>query len=119
MGLSEWEGYSFELARTSVTDASRCVANANTSLRQKTRAMELVLGFYWTKKSNKAVGAAAISGLAQRAMRLNSAKDLAGKWRARLHKLWFAPPELSVENPHKWWNIIATTGLSGRASEEQ
>ena len=119
MDLSEWEGYSFELARALVSDASRCIANADTSLRQKSRAMELVLGFNWTKKSIRAVGAARISGLAQRAMRLNCTKDLARKWRAWLHKLWFAPPELSVEHPHKWRNVIATTGLGGRASEEQ
>ena len=24
-----------------------------------------------------------------------------------------------MEHPHKWWNIIATTGLGGRAPEEQ
>ena len=119
MDPSEHEKYSFELARTLVSDASRCVANANTSLQQKSRAMELVLGFNWTKKSIKAIGAARISGLAQRATRLNCTKDLARKWRAWLHKLWFAPPELSVDHPHEWWNIIATTGLGGRASEEQ
>ena len=119
MDPSEHEKYSVELARTLVSDASRCVANANTSLQQKSRAMELVLGFNWAKKSIKAIGAARISGLAQRATRLNCTKDLARKWRAWLHKLWFAPPELSVEHPHKWWSIIATTGLGGRASEEQ
>ena len=119
MDPSEWEKYSFGLAKALVSDASKLIANANVSLDQKTRAMELVLGFNWTKKSIQAVGAAHISGLAQRAMRLNCTKDLARKWRSWLHKLWFAPPELAVEQPHKWWNVIATTGLSGRASEEQ
>ena len=119
MEPSEWEKYSFELAKALVTDASRAIANDNASLLQKTRAMQLVLGFHWAKKSIKAAGAAKISGLAQRAMRLSCAKDLARKWRTWLHKLWFAPPELSVEHPHKWWNVIATTGLGGRASEEQ
>ena len=89
------------------------------SLRQKTRAMELVLGFHWTEKSITAAGPAKISGLAQRATRLNCAKELARKWRTWQHKLWFAPPDLSVEHPHKWRNAIATTGLGGRASEEQ
>ena len=81
--------------------------------------MKLALGFHWTKKAIKAVGAARISGLAQRAMRLNCTKELARKWRAWLHKLWFAPPELTVERPHKWWDVTATTGLGGGASEEQ
>ena len=119
MDPDEHEKFSFLLAKTLVADASRCLANANASTQEKSRAMELVLGFNWTKKSISATRAASISGLAQRASRLNCTKDLARKWRAWLHKLWFAPPELSVENPHKWWNIIATTGLGGRASEEQ
>ena len=82
MDLAEWGGYSFELARALVTDASRCIANANASLRQKSRAMQLVLGFHWAKKSIRTVGAARISGLAQRALRLNCTEDLARKWRA-------------------------------------
>ena len=119
MESHEWEEYSFELARTLATDASRTIANANTTLEQKTRAMRLALGFNWTKRAIKAVGAARISGLAQRAMRLNCTRELARKWRAWLHKLWFAPPELTIEQPHKWWNVMATAGLGGRASEEQ
>ena len=77
MESSDWERYNFELARALGTDASRTIANDNTSLRQKTRAMELVLGFQWTKKSIKAAGAAKISGLAQRGSRLSCTKDLA------------------------------------------
>ena len=119
MESSEWEKYSFVLARTLVIDASRAIANEHTSLEKKRPAIELVLGFRWAKKAIEAVGAAKISGLAQRASRLNCTKELARKWRAWLHKLWFAPPELAVEHPHKWWNTIATTGLASRASEEQ
>ena len=81
--------------------------------------MKLVAGFQWTKRASRGVGAARISVVAQRAMRCPHAKDLARKWRAWLHRVWFAPPELSVEDPHKWWNLIATAGRSGRASGEQ
>ena len=35
----------------------------------------------------------------------------------RLRRLWIAPPELTVEHPHKWRGLIATCSLSGRASE--
>ena len=49
MDPAEHEKFSFQLAKTLVSDASRCVANANTSLQEKSRAMELVLGFNWTK----------------------------------------------------------------------
>ena len=52
-------------------------------------------------------------------MRLNYTKEFAKKWRAWLHKLWFAPPDLMAEQPRKWWNLIATAGMRGRASGEQ
>ena len=119
MALPEWEEYSFELARALVDNASRDIANGNATLGQKMRTVKLVMGFHWTQKAIKAAGAAKISGLAQRAMRLDCARDLATKWRAWLHKLWFAPPEITVEQPHKWWNVIATTGPGGRASGAQ
>ena len=38
--------------------------------------------------------------------------------KVRIYCIWFAPPELPVGDPHKWWNLFATSGLSGRASEE-
>ena len=109
MELPEWEGYSFELARTLAESALKDLANAHTSLEQKTGAVMLMAGFHWTKKAIRVVGAAEISGLAQRAMRPNYTKELARKWRAWLHKLWFAPPDLMVDQPHKWWNLIAIT----------
>ena len=115
MELPELEGCSIELARALTDDASRDLANANVTLERKMRAMKLMMGSQWTKEAIRAVGAAKISGLAQRAMRLNCTKDLARKWRARPHKLWFAPPEIAVEEPHKWWTLIATTGLGGQS----
>ena len=101
MELPEWGGYSSELARALVENASRDLANAHTSLGRKSRAMKLMMGFHWAKKAIRAAGAAEISGLAQQAMRLNYAKELAEKWRAWLRKLWFAPPELMAEQPRK------------------
>ena len=43
---------------------SRDLANANAALEQKMRAMKLMMGFRWTKKAIRAVGATKISGLA-------------------------------------------------------
>ena len=119
MESSEWEGYSSELARTLVIDASRTIANEHTSPGRKRRARELAPGSHWTKKATKGVGTARISDLAQRATRLIYTKEPARKWRAWLRRLWFALPEPAVEQPHKWWNVIAATGWGGRASEEQ
>ena len=97
MELPDWEGCSFDLARALTDNASRDLANSNMTLERKMRAMKLMLGLRWAKKAIRSVGAAEISGLAQRAMRLNCTKDLAQEWRARLHKLWFAPPELAAD----------------------
>ena len=79
MELPEWEGRSFELARALIVDTSRDLANANTTPQQKMRAMELMMGFHWVEKATRAAGAAEISGLAQRAVRLNCARELARK----------------------------------------
>ena len=56
---------------------------------------------------------------AHRAMRDPHTKDLARKWRAWFRRIWLAPPVLSAVDPRKWWDLIATAGLSGRASKEQ
>ena len=79
MELPAWEDYSFELARALVDAAFRDFANANATLEQKMRAMKLMMALLWAKKAIRAVGAAKISGLAQRAMRINCARDLARK----------------------------------------
>ena len=102
MELPEWEGYSFELARALVDAASRNLANAHMPLEEKSKAMRLSLGFHWTRRAIRAVGAAKISGLAQRAMRHPCAKEPARKWRAYLYSTWPAPPELAIEEPRKW-----------------
>ena len=72
----EWEGCNFDLARALTDNASRDLANSNMTLERKMRAMKLMLGLRWAKKAIRAGGAAEISGLAQRAMRLNCTKDL-------------------------------------------
>ena len=48
-------------------------------------------------------------------MRLDCAREFARGWRAWLRKLWFAPPELMVEQPRKWRNLIATAGFGGES----
>ena len=113
------EACSFELARTLVNAASRDPANAQLSSEGKARAMRLGMCLQRTKKAFRGVGAARISAAAQRAMRYPQTKDLARKWRAWWRRIWFAPPELSAEDPYKWRNLIATAGLSGRAPEKQ
>ena len=93
MELPAWEGNSFELARALVEAASGDSANAHVSLEEKSEALGLTLGFHWTKKAIEAVGAATISGLAQRAMRHPCAKEVARNWRP--------PPALTVATAYR------------------
>ena len=51
-------------------------------------------------------------------MRHPTTKWLAEHLRASLHAVWSLPQQLSVENPHRWRNLVAASGLSGRASED-
>ena len=115
----DWEACSFELARTLVDAASSDLANAQLPQEEKARATRRVIGFQRAKKAIRNVGAARISLAAQRAASCPHAKGIARKWRALFRRVWFAPPELSVEDPHEWWYFVATAGLSGRASEKQ
>ena len=115
----DWEACSFELARTLADAASRDLASAQLSQGEKARAVRLAMCFQWAKEAIRGAGAARISAAARRAMRCPHAKDLARKWRAWLHGIWFVPLEPSAADPRKWWNLTAAAGLLSRASEEQ
>ena len=45
-------------------------------------------------------------------------REPAGALKVLLRRTWYTPPETPVEDPHKWRNLIATSGLGGRASEK-
>ena len=66
----------------------------------------------------RAVGSAKFSAITRRAFGNPCAGEPAKALKVRLRRLPFASPELSGEDPHKWRGLIATAGLSGRASEE-
>ena len=80
MELSEWEPHIFEIARTFADAAPRDLANAQLSPEEEM--------------------AARISVAAQRATRYHHTRDIARVWRAWLRRVWYAPPEPSVEDPH-------------------
>ena len=80
-------------------------------------ALRRVAGFSWSGNALRAVGSGKLSVAMQRAVRNPRTEKLAKALKVRLHRVWFAPPELSAGDPHTWWGLIATCGLSGRASE--
>ena len=53
----------------------------------------------------------------QGAIRSPETEEFGEALSVKLHEIWVAPSELSVGNPKKWWNLIATSSLSYRASE--
>ena len=65
-----------------------------------------------------AVGSRKLSAITQGAVINPSAREVAEVLKVLLRRIWFAPPETPVEDPHKWRNLIATSCLGGRAPEE-
>ena len=66
----------------------------------------------------RAVGANRLPAVLQMAVVNPHAYQLAQALQLRLRPIWFAPPELMVEEPSKWWDLLATAGRNGRASDE-
>ena len=118
MELRDWGECSVELASFSADQASGNLASRRVNNEQKLKPLRHVTGFSWNRKVTRADGSGKLSAITQRAVINRRAKDLAKALKMRLRRLWRAPPDLSIEDPHKWWNLIATAGLSGRASEE-
>ena len=75
-------------------------------------------GFSWNKKTKGAVGPRELSEITERVVINPIAKKLAEDLKVHIRRMWFAPPGLTVEDPRKWWNLIAAAFLSGRASGE-
>ena len=111
MDLSQWEGLSGELADFLLENAPQKLANPN------------IAGFSWDAKTTKQVLASYLSTVEHRAIRNASAEPASSYLRsymrsevpARLHAIWIAPPQPAAENPRRWWNFVATSGVSGRA----
>ena len=107
-----------ELAGHFAGEAPGKLANRRINGEAKLKFLRYFAGFSWNGKAMSAVGSATLSATPQRAVRNPRARELARDLKVRLHRIWFAPLGLSVRDPHEWQNLIATSGLSGRASEE-
>ena len=74
--------------------------------------------FQRNKVYMRTVGAWRLSVGLQSAVINLRAKQLAQALKLRLRRIWPAPLELRAEEPRKWWNLLATAGLKGRASDD-
>ena len=45
-------------------------------------------------------------------------EQLATVSKGRVHSVWQSPPQLATGKARRWWNLMATAGLSSRASDE-
>ena len=64
-------------------------------------ASRLVGGFSWNRGAMRDSKSGNLPVIMQRATRNPDTKELSAALRAKFHEIWFAPPELSVGNPHK------------------
>ena len=118
MGLPQWSERSFELAGALLELASQKFANPHLSDEGKLRASRLMAGCSWSKRVMETVASNKLSGVIRRSFRNPSEKLIAKASRNRLHSVWFVLHWLTEGNPHEWRDVLATSGLSGGASEE-
>ena len=118
MDSVDWELCGKELASFAVDRASSDLANRNLASREKLSSGLRVAGFGWNKAFVRAIGDNRLSADPQRAAVNPHTKQLARASKLRLRRIWWAPPGLAVDEPHKQWDLIATAGPSGRASNE-
>ena len=97
---------------------SQVLANPNLLYDGKLGGLRLVVDSSRPRETMREVSAPYFSVVVLRAIRNPSTKDPAGHMGARLHAIWFSPPQLTAGNPHEWWNLIATSWLSGRVPED-
>ena len=114
----EWETPNSSLAAYLVDFASRKLANPNESRFEKLGAFKLVCGFEWSRRTIAKVSPHKLSALVQRAVRYEATKELAKKLRTTLRKIWFSTPPIVAEDPHEWWALLASTGISSLANDQ-
>ena len=118
MDSVDWEICGNGLASFVVDRASLDLANHNSDNHKEISSFRRMVAFARNKAFVRAVGANRISAVLQRTVIDPHTKQLPQALKLRLNRIWFAPPELAVGEPRKWWNLIATAGLSERASRE-
>ena len=111
----DWELCGGELACYVVHRASLDLANHNLDIHDAISVLRRMVGFAWDMACMRAVGANRLPAVPQRAVINPHTKRPARALKLRQHRIWRAPPGLMVDEPRKWWNLIAKAGLSGRA----
>ena len=111
--------FSFELANRQLDNASQKLANHLPANEEKIKAMRVMAGFSWNQKAPRQVKSDGPPVIMRSDIRDPQTKEFGKALGSSLHAAWFALPELLVGNPLKGWRLIATSGLSSRASEEE
>ena len=117
MGLSKWEKFSGKLPVFLLENALHKLDNQTLRNGETLKSVSPTAGFSWLRKTMREVSSPNLLAIVQIAFRNPRTKELANRVRGRLRATRFAPPQRTAENPHKRWNLIASSRLSGRAPE--
>ena len=114
----DWELRGGGLASFVADRASADLASHHLTRQGESRSFRRMAGVGSDKSFMRAVGPNRLFAVIQRAVVNRDTKQLAQALKLRLRRIWLPPPELAGEERHRWRNLIATAGLSGRASNE-
>ena len=81
--------------------ASRKIAYPNESQIEKLGAFKRLCGFELSRRAIAKASPREVSALVQRALRNESTKGVAKKFRTTLRKIWFPTPPIAAEDPHE------------------
>ena len=101
MELCDWEECSVELASFLVDRAPADLFSHRATCEEKLEALRHLARFSWNEKVMRAVGSRKPPAISQRSVINPRAKEHAKALKVRFYRIWFAPPELSVETARK------------------
>ena len=117
MATKEWGDCEQGLAACLAALTSAKMSNHGASGEAKLSAQRLPAGRALYKPALRAAESNKIANIVQSSLRLQAAGDLVTKIRAKLREVWRAPPCLTARDPHPWWDLIASSGLSISTTE--
>ena len=88
------------------------MANQQLPNEVRLRALWRVVGLGRLGSAVRKFASGKVSRLIRKAIRNPTPENLMNK----LHSVWVAPPEPTIGHARAWWNVVATSGLSGRGS---
>ena len=83
----------------------------------KLLALQLLSGVSWGKPAIPAAGPNKLANIVKGSPRLHTTAEAATDLRNNRHEARRAPPCLTAQDPHPWWDPLAFSGMSRSATE--